>query len=108
MQPIDAELASDGIDELIDVIARRGLRPRPGVCGPTGTVALHRVRQRPWHLQLEPDGIRRIDVVNAPDVTVSGTSSALLLAAYGRVPWTSLEVTGDTDLLNRWSAAMNF
>jgi hypothetical protein len=41
-------------------------------------------------------------------VVASGTSSALLLAAYARIPWTSLEVSGDASLLDRWSAAMNF
>lgn len=107
MQPIDAELASDGIDELIDVIAHQ-VYSRDNVAGPTGTVRLQSSDSEAWHLQLEPDGLRRIGIIKEPDVTVSGTSSALLLAAYSRIPWTSLEVTGDVDLLDRWSAAMNF
>jgi uncharacterized protein (TIGR03083 family) len=107
MQPIDAELANDGIDELIDVIARR-VYTRDNVAGPTGTVRLQSSDSESWHVTLEPAGPRRSDVVTEPDVTVRGTSSALLLAAYSRIPWTSLEVTGDTDLLDRWSAAMSF
>jgi uncharacterized protein (TIGR03083 family) len=107
MQPIDAELASDGVDELIDVIAHR-VYQRDGLTGPTGTVRLQASDSEPWHLRLEPDGLLRTDVVSTPDVIISGTSSALLLAAYSRVPWTALDVTGDTDLLTRWSAAMNF
>jgi uncharacterized protein (TIGR03083 family) len=107
MQPIDAELATDGIDEMIDAIAPR-VYARDNLAGPTGTVRLQSTDHESWNLQLEPDGPRRIDVVSQPDVVASGTSSALLLAAYARIPWTSLEVSGDASLLDRWSAAMNF
>jgi uncharacterized protein (TIGR03083 family) len=106
-QPIDAELASDGIDELIDVVAHR-VYTRDNVVGPTGIVTLQASDNDAWHLQLKPDGVSRIDVVKGPDVTASGTSSDLLLAAYGRVPWSSLDVSGDADLLVDWSAALNF
>jgi hypothetical protein len=41
-------------------------------------------------------------------VTVHGTTSALLLASYSRVPWTSLETEGDADLLAAWTKTMNF
>jgi uncharacterized protein (TIGR03083 family) len=107
VQPIDADLAADGLDELVDVVIAR-IFSRDQVAGPTGSVALRSSDDGVWRLQLEPSGVRRLDVLNEPDVTVSGTSSALLLAAYSRVPWSSLEVTGDTDLLDRWTAAMNF
>jgi uncharacterized protein (TIGR03083 family) len=107
MQPIDSELAADGVDELIDVIAAR-VYARDNVTGPTGTVRLQSSDNDTWHLQLEINGITRINVINEPDVTVSGTSSALLLGAYARIPWSSLDVSGDADLLNRWSASMNF
>jgi uncharacterized protein (TIGR03083 family) len=107
VQPIDAELAGDGIDEFIDVIAPR-IYGRDGVSGPTGSVALQSSDDGSWWLTLEPGGISRHDVLNEPQVAVSGTSSALLLAACGRVPWPSLDVTGDVDLLNRWTAAMRF
>jgi uncharacterized protein (TIGR03083 family) len=107
MQPIDSELAGDGIDELIDVLARR-VYTRDDVSGPTGTVTLQASDHDAWHLELEPEGISRTEIVKAPDVIVSGTSSALLLGAYGRIPWTSLEVAGDSDLLAQWSAAMKF
>jgi uncharacterized protein (TIGR03083 family) len=106
-QPIDAELAGDGLDELIDTIAPR-IYGRDEVSGPTGTVALQSSDDGLWCLDLEPAGIRRLDVLSDPTVTVSGTSSALLLASYSRLPWTSLEVTGDADLLTRWTTAMAF
>jgi uncharacterized protein (TIGR03083 family) len=107
MQPIDSELAGDGVDELIDVLAHR-VYTRDQLTGPTGTVTLQASDHQAWHLALETDGIRRTAIVKAPDVTAGGTSSALLLAVYGRIPWTSLEVTGDNDLLARWTSAMKF
>jgi uncharacterized protein (TIGR03083 family) len=106
-QPIDAELAADGVDELVDLIARR-IYTRDNLAGPTGTVVLQSSDADTWCLQLESDGITRTDVISTPDVTVRGTSNALLLAAYGRMPWTALDVEGDVALLEAWSAAMNF
>ncbi|HTW21256.1 MAG TPA: maleylpyruvate isomerase family mycothiol-dependent enzyme [Mycobacteriales bacterium] len=107
LQPVDADLAGDGIDELIDVIANR-VYARDDVDGPTGTVRLVATDNDPWSVDLLPDGIRRSDGSRAADVTASGTSSALLLAAYARVPWQSLEVAGDATLLAAWTAALNF
>ncbi len=105
-QPIDAELAADGLDEVIDVIARR-VYQRDNVAGPVGTVVLRPSDAEVRHLHLEPEGPRRLDIITAPDVTAHGTSNAMLLATYGRMPWSSLEVDGDRSLLESWSAAMN-
>jgi uncharacterized protein (TIGR03083 family) len=106
-QPIDAELAADGIDELIDVIAPM-LYDRNGGTGPVGTVELHSTDDVSWCLDLEPDSVERLEVVSEPDASARGTSSTLLLAAYGRVPWTSLTIDGDIELLNSWSASLKF
>jgi uncharacterized protein (TIGR03083 family) len=107
VQPIDAELAGDGIDELIDIVAPRVYR-RDEVTGPAGTIALDSSDDGTWCIELEPGGLHRLDVLSEPAVTVHGTTSALLLASYTRVPWTALETEGDTDLLAAWSAALNF
>jgi uncharacterized protein (TIGR03083 family) len=107
VQPIDAELAGDGLDELIDVVAPR-VYQRDDVTGPTGTIALDSSDDGAWCLELEPHGISRRDVLSEPEVTVRGTTSALLLATYSRVPWTSLEAEGNTELLTEWSKALNF
>jgi uncharacterized protein (TIGR03083 family) len=106
-QPIDSELAADGLDEFLDVLTP-GLYDRNGGTGPHGTVQLLSTDDVSWCLGLEPDSVERLDVVSEPDTTARGTSSLLLLAAYGRVPWTSLTVEGDIELLNRWSASLNF
>jgi uncharacterized protein (TIGR03083 family) len=106
-QPIDAELAADGLDELIDVLSPRIYR-RAETDGPQGTVQLLSSDDRSWCLALEPRAVQRLDVITEPDATARGTSSTLLLAAYGRAPWTSLTVDGDLDLLERWSSVLNF
>ncbi|MBV9870246.1 MAG: maleylpyruvate isomerase family mycothiol-dependent enzyme [Frankiaceae bacterium] len=107
VQPIDAELAEDGIDELVDVIAPR-VYHRDSVIGPTGTIVLASSDSETWNLELLTDGVRRIDPPSSPDAAVTGTTSTLLLACYGRVPWTALAVTGDEELLTAWTGSLNF
>jgi uncharacterized protein (TIGR03083 family) len=106
-QPIDAELAADGMDELLDVIGPRVYK-RDKVDGPTGTVVLESSDNGTWCIQLSPDGVERLAVASSPEARVRGTSSALLLAAYGRIPWSSQDVEGDEALLKSWSDCMNF
>jgi uncharacterized protein (TIGR03083 family) len=106
-QPIDAELAQDGLDELVDVLAPRIIK-RDRSKLPVGTLAFLATDQGAWNLRLDGLTIERLDVAKEPDVTVRGTTSALLLAATNRVPWTSLEVEGDEALLDAWSAALRF
>jgi uncharacterized protein (TIGR03083 family) len=106
-QPIDAELAHDGIDELVDVLAPRVLE-RDGTVLPSGTLAFDATDEGAWNVRFDGRTFERLDVAKEPDTTVRGTTSALLLASYNRVPWTSLEVTGDAALLDAWSAALQF
>lgn len=106
-QPIDGELALDGFDELIDVVAPRVIeRDAPSLEPATYSFVV--ADEQSWHVHLGPDGLERLEVAKAPDVTVNGTASAVLLAAYARVPWSSLEVVGDEAALARWSAALTF
>jgi uncharacterized protein (TIGR03083 family) len=104
-QPLDAELAHDGLDELVDVIAPSVIR-RDDVDLPSATYAFLASDDGSWGARLGPDGIERLDVTSNADVTVRGTASALLAAAYGRVPWSSLEVDGDPAALEGWSRAI--
>jgi uncharacterized protein (TIGR03083 family) len=106
-QPVDADLARDGLDELVDVILPRVVaRDRPSL--PVGTFLFASGDDELWQVQVDDDGVRRLDALKEPDVTVRGTTSALLLAAYSRVPWSSLELSGDTTLLDGWSKAFSF
>ncbi len=107
-QPIDADIAHDGIDELVDLIGPRILE-RDGTELPTGTMLLTATDEGArWALRLDGHRLERLDLVKEADVAVRGTASALLLAAYGRVPWDSLEIDGDEGLLDGWLRALRF
>lgn len=106
-QPIDAELAHDGMDELIDVIIPRVLE-RDELSPPTMTVSFSATDEGDWQVRLDQDGLHRLDVSKGPDVTVHGTASAILLAAYGRVPWEILDVEGDATCLQAWTELLRF
>ena len=106
-QPVDAELAYDALDELFDVIVPR-IVTRDDMTLPTGTFAFESTDQGARWIRTGPDGIERLEVLRDADVKVRGTTSALLLAAYNRVPWTSLEVEGDASLLDGWSSTLRF
>ena len=106
-QPIAAELAHDGLDELVDVILP-AIVSRDSPPLPDATYAFDATDEGAWCVQLGAAGVSRLDVATAPDVTVRGTASALLLAAVNRVPWTSLEVEGNAALLEAWSKSLSF
>ncbi|HWA65336.1 MAG TPA: maleylpyruvate isomerase family mycothiol-dependent enzyme [Mycobacteriales bacterium] len=106
-EPINAELAGDGIDELVDVIAPR-VYGRDELSGPTGSLALHSTDGDAWFLELHPSGVRKVERLESPAVTATGTSSGLLLTVYGRVPISTVEVTGDASLLEAWTDVLNF
>lgn len=106
-QPIDAELAHDGMDELIDVIIPRVIE-RDELTLPTMSVSFVATDEGDWHVQLGEDGLQRLDVAKEPTVTARGTASALLLAAYGRVPWEILDVDGDAECLQTWTGLLRF
>jgi len=106
-QPIAAELAQDGLDELVDVILPVIVaRDTPAL--PEATYAFVAPDEEAWCIRLGSDGITRADAGATPDVTVRGTTSALMLAALNRVEWSSLEIDGDEGLLDAWSKAMRF
>ena len=106
-QPIDADIAHDGMDELIDLLLPRIIaRDSPSL--PTATYTLRSTDDGTWHVQVGSDGIQRLETAKSSEVNARGTTSALLLAAYGRVPWTSLEVDGDPAALDEWSRAFRF
>jgi uncharacterized protein (TIGR03083 family) len=106
-QPIDADLARDGLDELVDVILPRVVdRDHPSL--PEAIYSFVAPDEAAWHVRLDSDGVTRLETAKTPDVVAHGTTSALLLAAYSRVPWTSLEVEGDSSLLDEWSKSLSF
>ncbi|MDQ1748496.1 MAG: hypothetical protein QOD07_2759 [Frankiaceae bacterium] len=106
-QPVDADLAGDGLDELVDVLLPR-IIARDALSPQAATYVFASVEDGAWRVRTDEGGVSRIDADAVPDVTTRGTTSALLLAAYNRVPWTSLEVVGDSDALDAWSRTFRF
>jgi uncharacterized protein (TIGR03083 family) len=105
-QPLDADLAEDGFDELVDVLLPR-IISRDSPTLPSATYCFSATDDGDWTLRTESAEVERLEL-GTPDVTVRGTASALLLAAYNRVKWTSLEVEGNTELLDLWSTLIHF
>lgn len=106
-QPIDADLATDGLDEMVDVLLPR-IVARDNVILPDAIYVLSATDDGDWTVRLSPEGVERLDVAKEPNVTVRGTPSALLLAAYNRIKWTSLEIEGDATCLDSWSQLFKF
>jgi uncharacterized protein (TIGR03083 family) len=106
-QPIDADLACDGMDELVDLVLPRIVgRDQPEL--PTGTYHFVSTDGSEWVLKSGEDGLERLSAPRNVDVTITGPASAVLLAAYGRVKWASLETAGDEKLLTEWSRTFRF
>ncbi|HUQ40465.1 MAG TPA: maleylpyruvate isomerase family mycothiol-dependent enzyme [Acidimicrobiales bacterium] len=103
-QPIDADLAADGIDEFLEVI----LGGRRGVVDGRSMLLRDTERGREWRVRFHPDleggpiAVRSGDDESAVDATVSGTASDLLLFLWNREPATPLEVAGDAAVPDAW------
>ena len=95
---IDAALASDGIDEFVHVMVKSNMREEEGPLG--GSVHIHCI---------DVDGEWLIVPSESSDVVVTrehakgdcairGSASQLLLGLWRRIPMSSLEVIGSTDV----------
>lgn len=88
--PIDAEAASDAIDEFLSVSLPFDVTPGKPL---SGSVHLH-CTDVPGEWFVHPDG--SVERVHAKgDVAIRGSASGLLLALYRRIPVESLDVIGD-------------
>ena len=106
-QPIDADLADDGMDELVDLLLPRIVeRDVPQL--PSSTYHFVATDGGEWVVGCADGKVERLPAARNPSVTVTGPSSAVLLAAYGRVKWASLETSGDEACLDEWSRAFRF
>ncbi len=104
--PIDAAVARDGIDELLDLLPHA-----PRVDGTVGAGAPARLALigpgEQWHIDWVPPGFswHRGHREESSDVRVAARSMQdLYLYAYGR-PASRIETRGDHDALDRWRLA---
>ena len=102
-EPIDAELAQDGVDEILDVAWRFHMKG-PVTGFPSTTLHLHRTDgEGEWLLSAVDDQmvVRREHAKG--DAAARGTASDLALLVWGRRQPT-LEVFGDEAVLDAWLA----
>lgn len=101
--PVDAAVAADGIDELLEAFA-----PIADLSEVGGTIHLHATDGGgEWFIETE-DALSWSRAHEKADVAVRGTASDLLLLLWGRVSPEHLEVLGDEAVLERWHAATRF
>ena len=101
-EPVDAEVATDAIDEFLSVQLPwcvRAEKPLPG------SVHLHCTDvDGEWFIHA--DG--RVETTHAKaDAAIRGTASDLLLMLYKRVPVDDLEVIGDSALASQFAAVQD-
>jgi uncharacterized protein (TIGR03083 family) len=102
-EPLDGELAVDGIDELID---NAPFHPSVAALQGSGeTIHAHAIdREGEWLFCLDPSGLIATREHAKGDVALRGTASDLSLVLHGRLPPSAVETFGDTALLERWQA----
>lgn len=104
--PIEAELASDGVDEMLTVVlpfaTRRWSPPLP-----SGSIHLHRTDGDGEWLAAFVDGVLEVRREHAKgDVAVRAGASDLVLALWERLPLEAprFEVFGDMAVAEQWMA----
>jgi uncharacterized protein (TIGR03083 family) len=103
--PIEAELAADGIDEVVVLVQSQDDQPR----GQGETLHLHGTdRGDEWLLALTPDGLQVERTHGKADLALRGGVSDLELVLYHRPPVAPVEHLGDDAVLAAWQRAFTF
>jgi uncharacterized protein (TIGR03083 family) len=98
VSPMDPRLAADGIDEVLRVW-KPAYRAKE-IAGPIGTVHFHCTdTEGEWLVRLYDGGMSVGSEHAKGDAAVRGRAEDILLALWGRRPFTSLERFGDAALL---------
>lgn len=100
--PIEAEVASDSIDEMLTITLPWGVRPDKPL---PGTVHIH-CTDTPGEWLVHADG--RVEPIHAKgDAAIRGTASDILLGLYDRIPIDDLDLIGDTSLVRELAERVN-
>ena len=102
--PIDADFAVDGVEEVVDVFLRHAARR--GITGTGETVHLHAtddaVEGGEWMFTFHEGGVDVAHAHGKGDMAVRGPADQLLLFAWNRRP-VDVECFGDPDPLAFWA-----
>lgn len=103
-EPIESNLAADGIDETFDVMLPRRRGAVPDVpLGAGESFHFHRTDgPGEWLVRFEPDGPVVSREHAKADVAVRGPASDLVLFLWHRIPAARLDVVGDATRLERY------
>lgn len=103
-QPVDEELAADGVAQFLDVVLPFRRRVKKEAASMAGE--RYRFRQTDgagvWSIAFGPDGLRPLADDEQADVELAGTASELLLFLWHRIPGEPLVVNGDAKALQRF------
>jgi hypothetical protein len=104
-EPIDTELAIDGVEEVLDSFLPAGRRKGPD--DKRGVVRLQTTdAEAKWVVRVRGAGLSLLDTDTVFDdpphaqAAAFGTASDLLLALWGRVPLSVLTIQGDPELVS--------
>lgn len=101
-QPLDAELAADGIGEIIDVWVPR-LHRRSAITGAGESYHFHRTDgPGEWLVRFGPEGPEAWLGHEKADVALRGSAEDLLLVLWRRRPPDTVDVFGEPAALARW------
>jgi uncharacterized protein (TIGR03083 family) len=105
VNPLEATLASDGIDEFLTHFLSD---PVKDVADVGGSVHVH-CGDVPgeWTVREADDGFTVVREHSKGDCAIRGTASDLLLALWRRVPLSACDVVGDADVAARFIAHTN-
>ncbi len=99
-EPLDPELAVDGIDEYLTVFLPR---MADGVATDGATLHFHCTDvEGEWFIARDGDDLRVTREHAKGDVAARGSASDLALLLWGRVPADALDVFGDAAVLDRF------
>ncbi len=102
-QPLDPELAADGIDELLTLFVARAASATGRVAGDGATMHLHCTdREGEWLVRFTPAGLEVTREHAKGDLAVRGSAESLHLLLWNRIGREGLDVFGDASLLDRW------
>jgi uncharacterized protein (TIGR03083 family) len=107
-EPIDAQLAADGIAEVVEVLLPL-LNDQPANAPALGTLHLHCTDTTgEWLLSVE-NGRLAVSTGHAKaDAALRGGASELFLTCWGRRSGAAPEVLGDQAVADRWLATMGW
>lgn len=108
-EPIDARLAADGIEEVLEVFAPHRLL-FTDLDADGSSMHLHATDTEggEWTVTFADGGLEWRQAHEKGDVAARGPVSDLLLMLWSRIPPSRLQLFGDASLLDRWQAAAKF